>query len=160
MDFSDVGGRDMFLVEGEFLDFRDTRIPRRRSAAAPRNTYVRFWPGKPEDSVVSERTGMVCASFGVRKRRWCGEEKGREVRTRRAGGVAYVDSNFRATRGRICILRQWVSLSDLKAEVQTNVSRDLTRMGGPWQMFVLAAAISCQGLRVAFCNLVQSVLDK
>ena len=65
MDFSDVDGRDMFLAVAEFLDFlRDIRTPTRSSATAPRNTYVRFWPGKAVDAVVSERTGMVYAFGG------------------------------------------------------------------------------------------------
>jgi hypothetical protein len=62
----------MFLVD--FLDRLDIRTPRRRSAAAPRNAYVRFWPGKAENTVVSERTGMVCVFWG-RKPVLCEEEK-------------------------------------------------------------------------------------
>jgi hypothetical protein len=61
VDFSGTVGGVFLLVDFD-LDFRDIRTPMRSRIAAPRNhrnTYVRCKPGKPEDTAVSERTGMV-----------------------------------------------------------------------------------------------------
>jgi hypothetical protein len=63
-----------------------------RRTEPPRNMYGRSRPGRLDEAVVSERTGMVLNLGGEgRLIVWRGE-----VRTRWAGGEAYVDSRFLA----------------------------------------------------------------